>query len=336
MRVFIRRLLYFLIPFYFIIISYFCFDPFKILYDYDNFYLNTFCQLNRENISLRIYNKFAKTNNYNSFVFGSSRTLAFKTNDWGHCTNSTNFHPFVFDASNESIEGITSKIEYLHRNGSTIKYALIIICSDVTFSKDVSHKKEHWYIKHPLLSNNSKVEYYFTFFKTYLQNGFFIKYIDYKIFKKEREYMLNYLDFRQTHNDSFTNDLFIDDQELNIKNDSLDYYERHKNNFYKRPEQESLCHEQIDINNIQQLKKIKDIFNQQQTYYKIIISPLYDQKKLNPIDLQKLKDIFGKENVFDYSGKNEITENKYNYFESSHYRYRVGQKIMQDIYSMIK
>jgi hypothetical protein len=332
MRYFIRRLLLFLIPLYLIIISYFLIDPFRVLYNYDDYYLDAFCQLNRENVSLNSYIKGKKQVPYNSFVFGSSRTLAYKTTDWRQVVNSDNFYPFVFDASNESIEGIASKLEYLDQTNTTINNALIIVCTDVTFNKDFTNKKEHLYIKHPELSNNSRVRYCFAFFKAYFTNGFFIKYLDYKIFSVERKYMSNAIDLRYTRTNSVTNDLYLDDQESAIVNDSLSFYEKYKYSFYVRPGNELICKEQIGQEDILQLTRIADILKKHKTNFKIIIGPLYDQKKFNSVDLRKLTSIFGNENVFDYSGINAITANKFNYLENSHYRYSAGRRIMQEIY----
>jgi hypothetical protein len=332
MKSFLCRLFYFLIPFYLVIISYFYFDPFKVLYNYGDFYKHVFYSLNRENVSFHIYNKEKISRGYNSFIFGSSRTIAFKTYEWAKFIHGHNFVPFVFDASGESLKGITSKIEYLDKTGAPIKNVLLVICSDITFKRDSKLDKSHLYINHPALSTNSNLGYYLTFFKAYFQKGFFIKYFDYLVFHKERRYMSDCLDFRNVRNDLVSNDLFLDDQEFDIQRDSLSYFDKHRMTFFSRQNNEVFYNEQIDTYNIKELEKIRDIFKQHSTNFKIIISPLYDQKRLNPSDLKNLVDIFSKENVFDYSGKNIITNNKYNYFENSHYRYRVGKKIMQEIY----
>jgi len=50
-------------------------------------------------------------------------------------------------------------------------------------------------------------------------------------------------------------------------------------------------------------------------------------------DIQTLQTIFGKENVYDYSGINDITNSIYNYNNDvKHYRKRTGSKIFDDIY----
>ena len=58
----------------------------------------------------------------------------------------------------------------------------------------------------------------------------------------------------------------------------------------------------------------------------------FDQKKINEKDLLIIEKIFGSKNVYDYSGVNEITLDIHNYYEKSHYRRRVGRKILDEIY----
>jgi hypothetical protein len=59
---------------------------------------------------------------------------------------------------------------------------------------------------------------------------------------------------------------------------------------------------------------------------------LFEQMNWNPKDLNFLKNLFGS-NLYDYSGINEFTNNKLNYYESSHFRPVVGDKILNSIYN---
>ena len=58
---------------------------------------------------------------------------------------------------------------------------------------------------------------------------------------------------------------------------------------------------------------------------------MYTQVKMNSADLKILNKIF-ENNVYDYSGKNAITEDKYNFYESMHFRKDIGKQIMEEIY----
>ena len=69
----------------------------------------------------------------------------------------------------------------------------------------------------------------------------------------------------------------------------------------------------------------------------------YDEQKkyINGADVNDLIIIFsytgnyfleGKQNVFDFSGINFITNDYHNYYENSHYRPHVADYIMKEIY----
>ena len=74
------------------------------------------------------------------------------------------------------------------------------------------------------------------------------------------------------------------------------------------------------------------IFARQGTSVQIIISPLYNQIRLNPNDLQCLKQLFGSDNVNDFSGPNLWNTDLHNYYEASHYRPHVAVAVMDSVY----
>jgi hypothetical protein len=59
---------------------------------------------------------------------------------------------------------------------------------------------------------------------------------------------------------------------------------------------------------------------------------LYNQVSFAADDLAVIKTLFGSENVFDFSGINEMTSHVENYYEDSHYRPHVARAIMNEIY----
>ena len=79
---FLKNILYFsltgIIPMLILLISgYLFYDPFKVLRHYDD-YSFYYITPNRDYISTEIFINNNKNYHYNSFVFGSSRTSAFK------------------------------------------------------------------------------------------------------------------------------------------------------------------------------------------------------------------------------------------------------------------
>jgi hypothetical protein len=101
--------------------------------------------------------------------------------------------------------------------------------------------------------------------------------------------------------------------------------------FYERQAEKTDSVARIKEEHLFMLKEIKRILVKNKTNYKVIISPLYEQTKLNKHDINILTSIFGL-NLYDYSGKNNFTENKLNYYETSHYIPSVGDSILQMIY----
>ena len=76
-----------------------------------------------------------------------------------------------------------------------------------------------------------------------------------------------------------------------------------------------------------------EVFQTHHTNCKIIISPEYKQIRLNPADVEQLKEIFGAENVYDFSGINKYTNNIRNYYEGSHYRPCLGRQLLDSVYA---
>jgi hypothetical protein len=90
--------------------------------------------------------------------------------------------------------------------------------------------------------------------------------------------------------------------------------------------------ENIKKHHLGYLKKISEIFKAQNTNYKIIIAPIFDQREYNPIDVEILKVYFGEDKIYNYSGKNKFTEPISNYYEASHFKPSVGRAILQELY----
>lgn len=331
-KYFLKRVGLFLIPFYFILILFVILDPFKIIYKYEN-YSGAFIQLNRDVISSKTFINNSDKYEYNSFIFGSSRTVAFKTWDWKNHLDSSAV-PFSFDASNENIYGMFTKIKYLKESKVKIDNALLIICSDATFLS-TSDLDGPLYIKYPQVAHTSYLNFYLTFISSWFDKLFFIKYSDYKLFKTQREFSNDIIEPRNIEYDSIYNNFSIPkfDEELNI-NPNL-YYASLLNQdlFYIKKISPMIEKSQIDDKAIIYLQEIARIFNENYTNYKLVISPLYNTPKFNYKDYETLINIFGSENVFDFSGKNKITSDYTNYYERSHYRPKVGKQILEIIYS---
>lgn len=311
-----------------LILSYIYFDPFKVLRSYNDYY-DSQVVLNRDYVSTEVFIRNYKIYNYNSFIFGSSRTLAFRPNSWKKYLDST-ARPFMFDASSESIYGIYTKIRFLDSLDIKMKNVLIILCRDASFAHTENHNG-HLFIKDPKVSNESKIVFQNDFFKAYLNPGFLLNFYSYKITGKYKKSMASYIMEKKINQDKISNKMELFNQEIEIDKDARGYYLNRKDLFYLRGEERVDSVKRIKNQHLKMLQAIKTILVKRKVNYRIVLSPLYEQIKFNEKDLSLLKEIF-KNHIYDYSGKNHFTDEMQNYYENSHYRPLVGDSILANIY----
>jgi len=329
MRLFIKSVMIFCIPIIVLIGVYIWTDPFKIIYNYD-IYLSDIVMLNRALVSTEVFLKNNQQSNFDSFIFGSSRSCAYTSKEWGKYL-SKDCSAFSYGAWNESIEGIVRKIQFIDSNGNKIKNVIIVIDTDLTFAKDNYAIEEDHY----LISGKSFGQFHLKYFSEFIRRYWLIpSSVDYKIFKTKRSYMKYFIGMKGDAVNPINND-FGPNSENEILPDSTAYYSKSLNKFYSRPTLEKQCEIQISPNDSLMMQKINSIFRKQKTNVKIIIGPLYNQARFNYKDIQILKAIFGAENIFDFSGINAITNDMYSYTNDAiHYRKRTGNRILKSIYKL--
>lgn len=333
---FFKKLLIFVsiasIPLVVLLIGYIYYDPFRVIKEYKNYsYSQPVPHVipNRDVINTDIFIENEKKLNYNSFIFGSSRTSAFTAADWKKHLNA-NDQIFFFDASGEAIYGIYTKLKYLDKVNAKIDNALILFCRDAIF-KHTENFTTHLTIKHPAISGESKLYFHFVFFKAYLNLKFLNSFYNYTFTKKIKPFMNEYIAPGKTMVDSLSNgeSLAEWDSEIN-KNPEL-YYGDRKKLFYERKGEAVDSIKQINEKSLYMLQEIKRILVKHNTNYKIVLSPIYDEVKFSVADLKILKENFGN-NIFDFTGENQITRSKYNWYETKHFRTFIGDSILNVMY----
>ncbi|HOA37162.1 MAG TPA: hypothetical protein PKJ36_02115 [Flavihumibacter sp.] len=329
---FLKRLWKFLligmVPIALLLLGYLYFDPFKTLRPYAD-YSYPYVVPNRDYISTEAFLHREKQNQYNAFIFGSSRTLGFRPDSWRKYLPDT-AHPFVFDASAESIFGIYTKLKLIDSMKVPINNALLVFCRDVTFRTD-KNSTGLLYIKHPATSGESKLAFQWSFLKAYLSPRFLFSFYTYEFTHKYRPFMKEYIEKRRIVYDKVSNEITILDQDEAIAKNPEQYYAERKQMFsIARPERtDSIA--RINANMKQMLDGIRAILDRNHTAYKIVLSPLYERVHFNPADKQILEHIFP-QHVCDYTGNNQFTSSMYNYYESNHFRPAVGDSILAQIY----
>lgn len=328
---FLKRFLLFLIPLIIGVLGIIHLDVYKVFYSYDDYYKNKITYFSREMVTTNTYIKYKDELKFDSFIFGSSRSMVYQTIEWKKYLNK-DAAPFHFDANSEGVYGIYNKTRYIDSQGGEINNALIIIDRELLTQ---TTNKTNEFISPVCLSNESKLRYYWTFIKPCFNLKFLVAYLDYLNFKIYRDYMIPYFANPIDGKDLDVNPITCDAKfqiENQIKTDSLTYYKKRMGDkeFERDKKKAKEC--KVTLSEIAQLKKIKEILDRHHTHYKIIISPIYDQVPMEQEQISLLNSIFGKEHIYNFSGINSFTGSIGNYYEHSHYRPHVANEILKTIY----
>lgn len=322
------KLLLLSLPAWALVVSYFVLDPFWVLYHYPTFSDNLITIPNRDYVSTQMYLNTYQQRRYRSFILGNSRTLAFRTRDWSRYTHDT--AAFHFDASSESLFGVWKKLEFLEAHSPGIKNALIIC--DPSLLRETQDVKTLLARKDPRLTGELPLSFQLTFFKAYFSNHFYAKYLKRRLTGRYTPDMATLLERRRVHYDPRTNDLSLPDVDAEIRADSVGFYARNKN-LTPRPARAVIAPAIIGAAQLQQLVAVRNIFQRQHTDYHLVLSPLYQQEQVNPADVALLVRLFGAGRVHDFSGVNQFTQAKGNYYEEYHYRPVLGRQLLRAIYA---
>ncbi len=334
MKDFLVKVFLFLIPFIIVLITYFVFDPFKVLYDHSDILFQEDgtpdgFTLNRDYVGTELLLHNYSNFKYDSFIFGSSRASVFRSFDWEQHieTDAPSFH---FIGSGESLYGIWKKVKFLDNEKIDIKNALL--CIDHNLLGRLRNGDGLISVRHPKVTGN-KIGFHFLHLTEYLSTDFFIQYLDFKIFKKKKSYMTKLFDNSDgdLRFETVSNDWYHQGKENRIRKDSIAYYKHPI--FYERSTSEVTGEIVIRQEQLSMLKEIAAILEKNNTNLKILINPLYDQVRLNSEDERTLQQIFGASNVWNFSGKNDLTNYKGNFYENSHFKPYVAKKMLASIYN---
>lgn len=324
------------IPFLFITGTlYLVLDPFKVVQHYDSFIdsgAKGAVTLDKDYVSTQTFINNSPRTAYNSFIFGNSRSIFYEVSDWKkHLPQTANC--FHFDASGESLDALTKKVAFIDRKGNDIQHILLVLDYSVLLQDEA--RTDHIGIIHPALVNHANIfNFHSVFFFAFLNPKFMYAFLDYKISGKVKPYMKNdhLLDDRERTYDASINEMQFDYFEKLIRENKF-YTPERLTVFYQRDTTtQHYSAVSINKNQMAMLTSIHDISKKHHTDVKVVISPLYDQVKLNEKDLAYLKNLFGAENVFDFSGINRFTNDYRNYYEDSHYRPHVTRELLNILY----
>lgn len=322
------------IPVVIVIIYYIIADPYKIIWHYDAFFPeegSSIVGLDHDYVSVANFDNHNDTYHYNSFIFGNSRSRYYLVEDWKKHLDSAAVC-YHMDASNETLEGIYLKLKYVSER-APINNCLLVLDNYILSETKTSRDKLIFFPAPQTTPEKDYLKFLVTGFKSFVSPKFFYSYTKMFLFGQVSKEAAaeGVFDVAVRHYDYRWNETTWPEKEKAISNDS--YYQGNVMNYFKeRPDTVTYAQQCILGEQEKLLKNIATILLSSGTNYKVIISPGYDQLKLSKDDYVILCSIFGEDNVYDFSGKNEFTEDYHHFYDISHYRPFIAAIILRFVY----
>lgn len=323
----VRKSLWFALPFWALMALYVYDDPFMVLRKYDLY--DSDVMLNEHHVGWQIYRNHNDSAHFNSFILGNSSTMAFRCAEWEKYL-SPGDHAIRLFGNGESLKAISLKLHALEKEEAEIKNVLLVL--DRTSLSRISPLSGYSNVLPAAISGDSPFVVQMEFMQAFAMPDFLFPYLKYRITGRVEPDMKRMNPYGRIR-DSRNNDSF-NPREKMIEQEGEAYWRNRKQEFPERKgiavvEEPVLFHRQRVL-----LEEIRKVLRRHDTSVRVIISPDYSQKELHPDDRAFLQSIFGKENVYDFSGINEFTEDYHHYYESGHYRPLLGNKLLERVYNM--
>ena len=324
----LKRIILFSLPFIILTGIYIITDPFMVIYKYDDFNRKQYIHKNRDFVSTEMFKKNSEKYVYDSFIFGSSTSLFIPPSIWSDYIDTEN-KVFSFDASSERLPGLWSKVKYVDERNIKIQHALLVF--DFRTFKEFDNS-DPTSMKHFEVYHSSKLNFHYKYLLQFLKIEFLTAIIPYKLCNKFFPYMEGVIAVLPEYYDTVTNEFYNTGVDQLLKTDSIKYYEDRPDRFPARSGEYTEEIKRSTSEHVQMLNEIKAILTKNNTDFKVLICPSYNQVAYNKEDLKLTEDVFGKENVFDFTGINRFTEAKSNFYDATHFKKYVGKELLDSIY----
>ena len=326
MRHFIIKTILFLLPFAGLLLWYSIEDPFMVVRNYENYCpVSSFRTCSNDAFrGIRLMDQYKDSLLYNSFILGSSRSDFYYVDEWKKYLGDSAVC-FHFNQSGDNLLGLVQRAEYLCKRYDRIDNVLIII--DHELLADVIPNTG------PLFMEPYQVTPEFDFLSfhwEFVKSFFSVKY--------QKSFWQNRTDNTHTgYYNPYLNELYKPEAEaMIVENPSLYYQSLPKNyKLYKRDTVQHFSPPILKGEQLELLDRLLFCLSEKRAKYKVIVSPLFDQIKLNQRDSLYLSNLFSAENFHDFSGINDFTRDTLNYYENSHYRPLLCAQLLKIAYKQI-
>lgn len=316
---FILRTLLALMPCFALVALYVITDPFKVVHPYTGTRHTTdtvTLTVNNGYLSTRNFLRFKDTMHYDSFIFGSSLSKYFTVRAWSRHlpAGASVYH---FDQNGETLCGIYNKINFVNKNGIRIKHALIIIEEEMLRRDENTIKGNFLYVQdYKTTPQFDWLEFHTLFFNMF-KSPEFIKYALDPNDNVGRMLALKYATTDIPSRIEATNEEYYPVIDSIMLHAPAKFFTAAR--LAKRNVNANLTpyNYSIDTHTRSILEKIQQALAKNHTDYIVIVPPRYYRRTLSGCDFHTLGEIFGSNNVFDFSHDKTIYQNPRNYYDAA-------------------
>ncbi|MBD3411321.1 MAG: hypothetical protein GF419_14090 [Ignavibacteriales bacterium] len=327
------RTLLALTPVWVILGTYAIIDPFCVLYEYEDYTGKSNTHISPAMISTETFLRNKEFLNYDSFIVGSSLVIGTKTEDWRkHLPPESS--PYVFWGNGLTLEGLTSFVKYL-ASETEIRNALIPVNYETLQRiEDYDAFGPYMYAQQYFkVENGNRLVWHISWIQHYVAEFAFLALIlDYTAPDLFQAFTSPFLVKHPLHYSTVTNDYWRGDTDSIISNNADTYYTQYAEKFLIDADSSEVYERCITKRHGKCLTEVAETLKREGVNYRLVITPHYGKKRLHPSDIAFLRSVFGKDRVYDFSGKNDISADKRNFYDPLHFRPHVGAMIMDSIY----
>ncbi len=322
------KLLVLALPFISLTAVYLLLDPDMIVKKYKRFDQSEVL-LNEGYVGWQNYLNNRDSIPFNSFIMGNSCTMAFRTDEWEKYLPEDSRAVRFFE-NGESLAGVCQKVKALDDKDAKLDNLLVILGTE-SFSATTPSQNISKIFCHEV-AGISYIHFLLRNLQNFLMPQKCILFLKYKITGKFLPCMRKIIVENGPIREPYTNN-FLNPREREIDKEGENYWINHWEEFHKKDRHPGETEAPVIFKKQERLLlDLKEICNRHSTKLVLIVGPDFFQKKMHRKDLEKLQEILGDENIYDFTGVNQYTDDYHHYYEPGHYRPILGSKLLNSIY----
>ena len=323
---FIIKCILLALPFMVIAAVYFICDPYMVLHKYKR-YDKSCMFLNESFVGWQTYLNNKDSAKFNSFMLGNSCTMGIKCSSWEKYIGKDS-HAIRLYGNAERLSSVYLKMKALDSIHAPLKHVMVV--ANITLVENSTLTPFATNLLPPGQGDISEAQFQCSFLQAFFVPSNLFSFLDYNIFHQYRKSMDGIINpFGVIRNPINCEAINPHEEEIAKMDDR--YWTIHKGKF-ELTRKASLHKPVIREQQYELLMKIANICRKNHTDFKFIIGPEYDQVKLNHKDFIALQKVFGRNNVYDFTGKNCLTDNIHNFYDPDHFRPIAGDYMLKVVY----